>query len=83
MHVKKGNQVKVIAGKYKGHVGEVLSVYPGRMRVAVAGLPPLKRHFKADAHPSYPQGGIGEKPRSLHVSNVMLVTKEMQQEVSS
>lgn len=83
MHVKKGNQVKVIAGKYKGHVGEVLSVYPRRMRVEVAGLPPLKRHFKADVHPSHPQGGIGEKPRSLHASNVMVVTANMQQEASS
>ncbi|MEM7588774.1 MAG: 50S ribosomal protein L24 [Myxococcota bacterium] len=83
MHVKKGNKVKVIAGKYKGHVGEILSVYPRRMRVEVEGLPPLKRHFKADSHPSHPQGGIGEKPRSLHVSNVMLMTKEMQGSVSS
>ena len=83
MHVKKGSRVKVIAGKYKGHIGEVLSAYPRRMRVEVEGLPLLKRHFKPGSHPSHPEGGIGEKSRSLHVSNVMLMTKEMQQGASS
>ena len=35
LHVKKGDRVKVIAGKDKGLVGEIIAVYPERQKVTV------------------------------------------------
>ena len=37
LHVRKGDRVKVIAGKDHGLVGEVIAVYPEKDRVTVAG----------------------------------------------
>ena len=54
LHVLKGDRVKVIAGKDKGLVGEVIAVYPERNRVTVAGVNIVKRHLKDTS--AQPQG---------------------------
>ena len=46
LHVVKGDRVKVIAGKDKGLVGEVIAVFPERQKVTVAGVNIAKRHLK-------------------------------------
>lgn len=71
MHVKKGDQVIVIAGKNRGKKGTVLAVYPRLERVVVEGVNMIKRHTK----PSMvnPDGGIVEREAPIHVSNVALV----------
>lgn len=71
MHVKKGDIVKVLTGKYKGKEGKILKVFPKTQRVIIEGVNLVKRHTRPNQQ--NPQGGIIEKEAAIHVSNVMLV----------
>ena len=71
LHVKVGDTVKVIAGTSKGSEGDILSIDRKKNRVIVDGVNMVKKHVKPSA--SNPQGGIVEKPGTIHISNVMLV----------
>ena len=75
----KGDRVKVIAGKDKGLVGEVIAVYPERHRVTVAGVNIVKRHLRdTSAQPQGRQttkGGIVSSEAPIHASNVQLLVK--------
>jgi large subunit ribosomal protein L24 len=73
MKIKKGDTVKVIAGKDKGKSGRVLDVLPERNRVRVEGVALFKRHLKAGRTQASPEGGIVEKTGTLDASNVMIV----------
>jgi large subunit ribosomal protein L24 len=79
LHVVKGDRVKVIAGKDKGLVGEVIAVHPERQKVTVAGVNIVKRHLKdSSAQPqgrSTTKGGIISSEAPIHASNVQLVVK--------
>jgi large subunit ribosomal protein L24 len=78
LHVIKGDRVKVIAGKDKGLVGEVIAVHPERQKVTVAGVNIAKRHLKdTSAQPQgrSTKGGIVSSEAPIHVSNVQLVVK--------
>ena len=79
LHVRKGDRVKVIAGKDKGVVGEVIAVHPERNKVTVAGVNIVKRHLKdTAAQPQARQttkGGIVSSEAPIHASNVQLVVK--------
>jgi large subunit ribosomal protein L24 len=79
LHVRKGDRVKVIAGKDKGVVGEVIAVHPERNTVTVAGVNIVKRHLKdTSAQPQARQttkGGIVSSEAPIHASNVQLVVK--------
>ena len=79
LHVRKGDRVKVIAGKDRGLVGEVIAVFPERNRVTVAGVNIVKRHVKdTAAQPQSRQvnkGGIISSEAPIHASNVQLVVK--------
>ncbi len=66
--LKKGDTVKVIAGKEKGKTGKILSTIPGKQRVVVEKINLIKRHKRPDAKG---KGGIVEKEGPIHVSNVM------------
>jgi large subunit ribosomal protein L24 len=66
--LKKGDTVKVIAGKEKGKTGKVQSTVPDQERVFVEKVNLIKRHKRPDAKG---KGGIVEKEGSIHVSNVM------------
>lgn len=79
--IKIGDSVKVITGPHRGHVGKVAKLHGKKARVEVEGLPALKRHLKSGRHPKHSEGGIVEKPRSVHVSNVMLMSQELQRPV--
>lgn len=71
MHVKKGDVVKVIAGKYKGKEGKILKVFLKTNRVIIEGVNLVKRATRPSQQ--NPQGGIVEKEAAIHASNVMLV----------
>ena len=77
LHVKKGDRVKVIAGKDKGTTGEIIAVFPESQKVTVQGVNIVKRHLKDTS--SQPQagrvnqGGIIASEAPIHVSNVQLV----------
>ncbi|MFO7171994.1 MAG: 50S ribosomal protein L24 [Bacillota bacterium] len=70
VHVKKGDEVLVIAGKDKGKRGKVQAVFPKEGRVIVEGVNIVKRHVRPN--PQMMQGGIIEKPAPIHASNVMI-----------
>ena len=66
---KKGDTVKVIAGKDKGKTGKVLAVIPEKDRIVVEKVNVIKKHKRPDQRS---KGGIVEKEGSIHVSNVGL-----------
>jgi large subunit ribosomal protein L24 len=69
-HVKRGDQVVVIAGSQKGKSGKVLEVLPAKQRARVEGVALMKRHLKKSQE--HPQGTIAELEGTVHVSNLML-----------
>jgi len=68
--LKKGDLVKVIAGKEKGRTGKILKTIKEKDRVVVEKLNLLKKHKRADAKS---KGGIVEKEGSMHASNVLVI----------
>jgi len=75
MKIKKGDTVKVIAGKDKGKSGRVIEVVKGEKgnRVRVEGVALYKKHMKAGRSQKSPEGGILELVGTVHASNVMVV----------
>ncbi|MDX1637401.1 MAG: 50S ribosomal protein L24 [Balneolaceae bacterium] len=71
LHVKKGDEVKVIAGNDKGREGRVLAVFPKKYRVLVEGINMRVHHDKPSQQ--NPQGGRIEREAPIHVSNVMVI----------
>jgi large subunit ribosomal protein L24 len=71
IHVKKDDQVMVIAGKEKGKTGKILSVLPKKESVLVEKVNFVKRHTRPSGKTR--QGGILEKEAPIHASNVMIV----------
>ena len=70
LKIRKGYRVKVIAGRSKGKVGDVLRVLPAEQRVVVSGVNVIKRHTKPSRTDS---GGIIEREAAIHVSNVAVL----------
>lgn len=73
MEIRKGDTVKVIAGKEKGKSGKVLEVLRAKGRVRVEKLMTVKRHTKKGRNQANPEGGIVEKDGTIAISNVMVV----------
>ena len=70
MKIRKGDRVKVITGRSKGKVGDVLRVIAGEDRVVVSGVNMIKRHTKPGRTEA---GGIVEREAAIHVSNVAIL----------
>jgi large subunit ribosomal protein L24 len=70
LKIRKGDRVKVIAGRSKGKVGDVLRVLRTEQRVVVSGVNVIKRHTKPSRTDS---GGIIEREAAIHVSNVAVL----------
>jgi large subunit ribosomal protein L24 len=68
-HVKKNDEVVVIAGSDKGKRGKVIAVLSGKQRVIVEGARMTKRHMRKSQQ--HPQGAILEREGTIHLSNVM------------
>ena len=71
--IKKGDTVKVIAGKDNGKEGKVVSVDQKAGKVVVEGINMITKHAKPSA--ANPNGGIVQKEAPIDASNVMLVYK--------
>ncbi len=67
-HVKKGDEVVVLAGKEKGKQGRIIAVNTKKSRVIVEGLQLIKRHTRKSQQ--HPQGAIIEREGTIHISNV-------------
>jgi large subunit ribosomal protein L24 len=71
MKIKKGDMVKMKAGKDSGKTGKVLQSFPGEGKIIVEGLNIVKKHSKPRK-----QGEKGQRievPRRVEVSNAILV----------
>jgi large subunit ribosomal protein L24 len=75
LKIKKGDVVRVIAGKDKGAEGKVISVQSENDRVIVEGVNRIKRHTKVvnQGGRAGSTGGIVTQEAAIHVSNVMLL----------
>jgi large subunit ribosomal protein L24 len=73
--IRKGDTVKVIAGKEKGKTGKVLEILRVKWRVRVEKLMTVKRHTRKGRSQANPEGGIVEKAGTIAISNVMVVGK--------
>jgi large subunit ribosomal protein L24 len=72
--IRKGDNVKVIAGAQKGTEGKVIKILSESGRVIVEGVNLVKKHTKPSAQS--PQGGIVEKESSIDISNLSLLTAD-------
>ena len=70
-HVKKNDEVVVIAGAEKGKRGRVIAVASKKQRVIIEGVQMIKRHMRKSQQ--YPNGQIVEREGTVHISNVMKV----------
>ena len=80
-HVKKGDEVLVIAGRSLGERGRIVSVDPQRERAIVEGVNLITKHQKSTAPGQRPdaqrqQSGRIQKPSPIHLSNLMVIDPE-------
>jgi large subunit ribosomal protein L24 len=74
MKIKKGDTVRVIAGKDKGKEGTVLAAYPKREKVLVEGVNRITKHEKIrQTQRGSKTGGIITQEAAIHVSNVAVL----------
>lgn len=73
LHVKKGDEVVIIAGSSKGKRGRIITAYPKKQRVVVEGSQMIKKHMRKNQQ--NPNGAIVEREGTIHVSNVMLASR--------
>ena len=69
-HVRRGDQVMVLAGDDKGKTGLVIQVFPDKNRAVVEGVNIVKKHVKATQNEP---GGIQEMESTIHLSNLAVV----------
>ncbi len=77
MKLRKGDKIKVTAGKDRGKGGVVERVWPKTNKVSVAGVNIFKRHLKPRGQGQ--KGGIIDVPRPMPESNVALICPKCQQ----
>jgi large subunit ribosomal protein L24 len=71
MKLRKGDRVRVLAGKDIGKEGEITRVLRDHDRVIVDGINVAKKHQRATR--ATMQGGIIDKDMPVHVSNVAIL----------
>ena len=72
-HVKKGDEVVIIAGTEKGKRGKIIEVLRSKNRAIIEGIQMIKRHTRKNQ--ANPQGAIVEREGTVHISNLMLVER--------
>lgn len=77
LSIKKGDQVRVLAGKDRGAEGRVIEARPAEGRVLVEGVNRVKRHTKVTQPTgrSATGGGIVTQEAPIPVSNVTLLVE--------
>lgn len=72
-HIKRNDEVVVIAGSHKGKSGKVLEILAAKQRARVEGVGMIKRHLKKSQE--NPNGAIVEREGSIHISNLQLKSR--------
>ncbi len=76
LQVKKGDTIKVISGKDKGKVGEIIQILRSTSQVIVKDINIKKKHIKPKKEGEV--GKISQFEAPIHRSNVMLYSTEKQ-----
>ena len=71
LHIKKGDEVIVLAGKNKNSKGKVLKVLVKEEKAIVEGVNMVSNSTKPNAQ--NPQGGIIKQEATIHISNISLI----------
>lgn len=71
LHIKKGDNVMVISGNYRGQQGKVLFVDVDKAKAIVESVNMVSKHTKPNTE--NPKGGIIQKEGYIHVSNLKLI----------
>ena len=77
-HVKRGDNVDVISGNFRGSSGKVLEVIPRKQQVLIEGVRIIKKHLRKSQ--DNPQGKIAEREGPIHVSNVKRLEPDKESE---
>jgi large subunit ribosomal protein L24 len=80
-HVKKGDEVVVLAGKEKGKRGKIIAVLPKKSRAIVEGLHMIKKHTRKSQQ--HPNGVIIEREGTIHLSNLRKAEAEAPAEAAA
>jgi large subunit ribosomal protein L24 len=75
IHIKKGDQVQVIAGKDRGLRGKVLRVLPQENRAVVENVNLIKKHTRPNPQRQI-QGGVLEREAPIQISNLKVICPE-------
>ena len=71
LHIRKGDEVIILAGKDKGQKGKVLKVFVKEQKAIVEGWNMVSKSMKPNA--KNPQGGIVKQEAPIHISNLSLI----------
>ncbi|NND93306.1 MAG: 50S ribosomal protein L24 [Flavobacteriales bacterium] len=71
LHIKKGDQVRILTGIHRGEEGKILEVDPVKMRAIVEGKNLVTKHTRPNA--AHPEGGIIKEEAGIHISNLMVI----------
>jgi len=72
-HVKKGDEVVVIAGAEKGKRGRIIEILTNKNRAIVEGTHLIKKHTRKSQQ--HPNGAIVEREGTVHLSNLIKAEK--------
>src|ERR1700747_2658544 len=73
-HVRKGDNVEVISGNFRGSRCKILQLLPRKQRVLIEGVRIIKKHLRKSQ--DNPSGKIAEREGPIHISNVRLIERE-------
>jgi large subunit ribosomal protein L24 len=71
VNIRKGDNVYVLAGEYRGKEGRVLSVQAAKNRAIVEGVNIVTKSAKPSA--KHPQGGLSKMEAPINISNLALI----------
>lgn len=74
MKLKKGDKVKITAGKDKGREGIIERIYKKQNKVLILNINLYKKHIKKSE--KMPQGGVVELPRPINASKIALICQK-------
>ena len=78
MIIKKGNKVKILAGKDKNKEGEIIELEKNNNRAKVKGINMVKKHIKTTKEK---KGGIVSKENFIHMSNLAIINDKKDKKI--
>ena len=78
--IKKGNKVKILAGKDKKKEGEIIEIDRANNRAKVKEINMVKKHVKTTKEK---KGGIVSKESFIHISNLKLIDEKVKKKVEA